>query len=295
MCVGRGAVRSIVVGLVTLLAGCAGQAPQRPETPPLQPVAGEAQTAIAERAYLFVAVYQFEWEGHRYALGNASDAQQRDTYSELVFIDGAFVCARERSMATLADLDSELTQWERVAEPGGLAYFAEQLRSTCVSATVDSPQRSSQKAELSESSSSPVHGESGPRDGSRSDAELAAAIAANSLQLGLVTPALLIVAPLALLAIGISNIDEAIAAKAARQLDAKWQSAQSVEDVMKLLGKPVVEFSLPSVATKVLAYRLDEVHPYYVGLSGGKPIWFHNEYPWLHELAQQAIEEGKKQ
>jgi hypothetical protein len=294
MCVGGGTVRSIVACLVTLLAGCASQPPQRPATPPLQPVAGEAQTAIAQRAYLFVAVYQFEWEGHRYTLGNASDAQQRDAYSELVFIDGAFACARDRSMATLADLDSELTQWERVAQPGGLAYFAEQLRSTCASATAASPHRSSQETELTESSSSPVHDESGRPDGPRSDAELAAGIAANSLQLGIANPALLFVVPLALLAIGISNIDEAMAAKTARQQDAKWRSADSIEDVMKLLGKPVVEFSLPDVATKVLAYRLDDVHPYYVGLSDGKPIWFHNEYPWLHELAQQAIEEGKK-
>jgi hypothetical protein len=30
------------------------------------------------------------------------------------------------------------------------------------------------------------------------------------------------------------------------------------------------------------------------GMSGGKPIWIHNDYPWLHSLADQAIEEGKK-
>jgi len=90
MRVSGGAMRSIVVGLAAVLVGCASEAPQRPVTPPLQPVVGEGQKAIAERAFIFVAVYQFEAGGHRYSLGNASDAKQRDTYSELVFIDGQF-------------------------------------------------------------------------------------------------------------------------------------------------------------------------------------------------------------
>jgi len=144
MGVGGSAVRSIVVGLATALVGCASEPPPRPQTAPLQPVAGEEQKAIAKRAFAFVAVYQFEFGGHRYSLGNASDAQQRDTYSELVFIDGQFACARERSMATLSDLDSDLTQWERVAEPGGLEHLAEQLRKTCESGQVGPPGASSQ-------------------------------------------------------------------------------------------------------------------------------------------------------
>lgn len=288
------ALRPIVVGLAAVLVGCASEAPQRPVAPPLQPAAGDAEKAIAERAFLFVVVYQFEWEGHVYALGNASDAQQQDTYSELVFIDGRVACALERRMATLADMDSELTRWERVAEPGGLAILAQELRSTCASAAIDSPQWSSQGRGSPDSSGSSTPGESGRRGGPHSDEELAASLFLHSLQFAPASPALLIVAPLVMLAIGISSIDEAMAAKGARRQDVKLRSAKTIEDVLKLLGKPAAEFWLPDVATKVLAYRLDEVHPYYVGLSDGKPVWFHNEYPWLHQLAQQASGQGTK-
>jgi hypothetical protein len=174
-------MRSIVVGLAAVLVGCTAEAPQRPVTPPLQPVVGEGQKAIAERAFIFVAVYQFESGGHRYSLGNASDAQQRDSYSELVF-----------------------------------------------------------------------------------------------------------------LAVGISNAYETAADKTAVERNAKWRAATTTEEVVQLLGKPVIEFSLPNVNTRVMAYRLDDGRPYYVGLSDDKPIWFHNEYPWLHELAEQAIAQQER-
>jgi len=288
MGVGGSAVRSIVAGLATVLAGCASASPPRPETAPLQPVAGEEQKAIAERAFLFVAVYQFEIGGHRYSLGNASDAQQRDTYSELVFIDGQFACARERSMATLSDLDSELTQWERVAEPGGLEHLAEQLRKTCESGQVGPPGASSQVGGASGISSNAESGTAERPAGSSSDAELAAAVVTNGAPFAVADPRLLIVAPLVLLAVGISNAVETAAAKTAER-DAKWRAATTTEEVMQLLGEPMVEFSLPNVNTKVMAYRLDEAHPYYVGLTDDKPVWFHKEYPWLHQLAEQAI------
>jgi hypothetical protein len=289
MGVGGSAVRSIVAGLATVLAGCATEPPPRPETAPLQPVAGEEQKAIAERAFLFVAVYQFEFGGHRYSLGNASDARQRDTYSELVFIDGQFACARERSMATLSDLDSELTQWERVAEPGGLEHLAEQLRKTCESGQVGPPGASSQIGGASGISSNAESGTAERPAGSPSDAELAAAVVTNGAPFAVADPRLLIVAPLVLLAVGISNAVETAAAKTAAERDAKWRAATITEEVMQLLGEPMVEFSLPDVNTKVMAYRLDEVHPYYVGLTGDKPVWFHKEYPWLRQLAEQAI------
>jgi hypothetical protein len=252
-------------------------------------VTGEEQKAIAERAFVFVAVYQFEFGGHRYSLGNASDAQQRDRYSELVFIDGQFVCARERPMATLADVDSDLTQWEQVGEPGGLEHLAEQLRKTCESAQVDPPRTSSEVAEAPEFGNKAVSGTSERRASSRSDAEVAAAVVTYGAPLALADPTLLIFAPLTILALGISNAGQAMAARAAEERDAKWRAAITTEEVIQLLGQPVVEFSLPNVSTRVMAYRLDDVHHYYVGLSGDKPIWFHNEYPWLHELAKQAI------
>jgi hypothetical protein len=298
MGVGGSAVRSIVVGLATALVGCASEPPPRPQTAPLQPLAGEEQKAIAKRAFAFVAVYQFEFGGHRYSLGNASDAQQRDTYSELVFIDGQFACARERSMATLSDLDSELTQWERVAEPGGLEHLAEQLRKTCESGQVGPPGASSQIGGASGISSNAESGTAERPAGSPSDAELAAAVVTNGAPFAVADPRLLIVAPLVLLAVGISNAVETAAAKTAAERDAKWRAATITEEVMQLLGEPMVEFSLPDVNTKVMAYRLDEVHPYYVGLTDDKPVWFHKEYPWLRELAKQALaqqEQAKKQ
>jgi hypothetical protein len=297
MGLGCSAVRSIVVGLAAALVGCASASSPRPETAPLQPAAGEEQKAIAERAFLFVAVYQFEIGGHRYSLGNASDAQQRDTYSELVFIDGQFACARERSMATLSNLDSELTQWERVAEPGGLEHLAEQLRKTCESAQVGPLGAPPQIGEASGISSNAESGTAGRPAGSPSDAGVAAAVVANGAPFALADPRLLIVAPLVLLAVGISNAVETAADKAAAERDAKWRAATTTEEVLLLLGEPMVEFSLPDVYTKVMAYRLDEVHPYYVGLTDDKPVWFHNQYPWLHELAKQALaqqEQAKK-
>ena len=102
MGIGSGSVRLMTAAIATALAGCASSPPPRTATQPLQPVAGETQEVIAERAFLFVAVYQFELAGHRYTLGHASDAQQRETHSELVFIDGRLACARKRPMANSA-------------------------------------------------------------------------------------------------------------------------------------------------------------------------------------------------
>lgn len=289
MSLGGGAVRSIVVGVAAVLAGCASEAPQRPVTPPLQPVTGEEQRAIAERAFLFVEIYRFEFGGHRYSLGNASDVQQRDTYSELVFIDGKFACARERSMATVADLDSELTRWEQVGDPGGLEDLEGRLREVCRLAAAAPPPTPPQVDE----GPVPSHiAESGTAEGpasSPSDAQVAAAVVAHGANLALVDPRLLLIAPLVLLAVGVSNAVETAAATTAVERNAKWRAATTIEEIMRLLGKPTIEFSLPNVNTRVMAYRLDDVHPYYVGLSDGKPIWMHNEYPWLHELAEQAI------
>jgi len=295
MGIGSGSVRLMTAAIATALAGCASSPPPRTATQPLQPVAGETQEVIAERAFLFVAVYQFELAGHRYTLGHASDAQQRETYSELVFIDGQFACARERPMETLADLDSELTEWERVAEPGGLEHLAEQLRNACESAQPVSPRMAVEGYGVPPLGDQAASGTSEGPASSPSEAGVAAAVVAHGVNLALVDPRLLLIGPLVLLTVGISNlVEKTLPAKAAEQREAEWRSATTIEEVMKLLGDPVAEFSLPNVNTQVMAYRLGDVHPYYVGMSGGKPIWIHKEYPWLHSLADQAIEEGKK-
>ncbi len=284
-------MRSLLVGLAAVLVGSASEPPQRPVTPPLQPVAGEEQKAIAERAFAFVAVYQFEFGGRRYTLGNSSDAQQRDRYSELVFIDGQLVCARERSMATLSDLDSELTQWELVGEPDGLGRLAERLREACRLVAAVPPVVSSQVVEVPGPSKNAEGGSSEQPAGSRPYGELAAALVGHygSFALGLRDPTQLIFAPLIMLAVGISDANEAKAARAAEERAAMWRAATTTEEVVQLLGKPMVEFSLPNVETRVMAFQLDDVHRYYVGLSGDKTVWFHREYPWLHDLAEQAI------
>jgi hypothetical protein len=48
-----------------------------------------------------------------------------------VFIDGELSCSRDRIALSLSDLDSDLTQWEWVSEPGGLEYLAGRLLQAC--------------------------------------------------------------------------------------------------------------------------------------------------------------------
>ncbi len=48
-------------------------------------------------------------------------------------------------------------------------------------------------------------------------------------------------------------------------------------------------FELPKVGVQVRAFRLQDVHPYYVGVLDGRPVWFHAEYPWLKQLAMEAL------
>jgi hypothetical protein len=242
--------------------------------------------------------YQFEFGGHRYSLGNASDAQQQDTYSELVFIDGQLACARERSMASLSDLASDLTQWELVGEPNGLERLSERLREACRLVAAAPPVVSSQVVEVPGSSKSTESGSSEQRAGSGADALHDALTSAFYWSAGLTGTPLLIVAPLTFLIVAVSKLEQGAAAQAAGKKDAQWRAATTTAEVIQLLGKPVVEFSLPSVNTRVMAYQLGNYeHPYYVGLADDRPVWFHNEYPWLHELAKQAIaqqEQAKK-
>jgi len=285
----RRAVRSILACLAAVLAGCASEPPQRPVTPPLQPMAGEGQKAIAERAFAFVLAYQFEFDGHRYSLGNTSDAQQQDTYSELVFIDGQLACARERSMATLSDLDSDLTQWEQVGEPNGLERLAERLREACRLVAPAPPVASSPVGEVAGPGKNAESGSSEQSAGYVADA-LQDALSTAFYTSGIPIGASLLVAPLTFLIVAASKLDQGATAHAAAQKEAQWRAATTTAEVIQLLGKPLVEFSLPNVNTRVMAYQLGNYeHPYYVGLSDDKPVWFHNEYPWLHELAKQAI------
>jgi hypothetical protein len=194
-------------------------------------------------------------------------------------------------MATLSDLDSDLTQWELAGEPDGLVELAERLREACSLAAAAPPVASSQVVEVPGPSRNTESGSSEQRTGSRSDAALAAGLVGYSVPHALAwrDPTALIFVPLIMLVVGISDASQAKAALAADKLEAQWRAATTTEEVVQLLGKPVVEFSLPNVNTKVMAYRLDDVHPYYVGLTDDKPVWFHNEYPWLHELAKQAL------
>jgi hypothetical protein len=266
--------------------------PEEAAAVPLEPVAHESRQAIVERAYFFSAIYAFEVDGHGYELANAIDANRSDNIYELVFIDGELACSRDRVVRSVSDLDSDVTAWEWVSEPEGLEYLADRLRIGCGLAAWTPP-----KVWVAIPTPQPAIGADSvlAADSAQEKDEAvrdAAAIAGGVAYVGLAF--IPVFGPLIqLLFAGAASVENPPQTSGSDMgVDdgyAKLRSSQSPEELLASLGDPDVVFELPKVGVQVRAFRLQDVHPYYVGVLDGRPVWFHAEYPWLKQLAMEAL------
>lgn len=108
----------VLVSVASLIVGCASE-PTPVVTSEVTP--GDSAQVNAQRGHQFVPVYQFVQYGHQYAFAHAySDG----TGPDLLFIDAKLACSSQTPI-------DELTNWQWVGEPDGLAYLASRLRQAC--------------------------------------------------------------------------------------------------------------------------------------------------------------------
>jgi hypothetical protein len=113
-----GAVLAI---FVAMLGGCASSPTASPQVLAPPPEVGDTLRSIAGRGHQVFPVYVFRMDGRVYGFANA---YVNGVGQDLVLIDGQLACSREAAL-------TELTDWEWVADPEGLAYLASRLRQSC--------------------------------------------------------------------------------------------------------------------------------------------------------------------
>lgn len=252
---------------------------------------GDSTQAVAERGYHFVPVYQFGLDGHQYAFAHANSGDQEHN---LVFIDTKLACASQAP-------DEELAPWYWVDEPDGLSYLASRLRQACglESAT---PARSAFSAEsVAEAESEPTHAGTDVHGGvdqaqvkgtfGKDMAEVAkqGAVAAGKTLVGIT--AVVFLWPVLLAAGVVSEAAGSAADSEGQTIEThayEFRLPAPAQEVRQALGKPAVQFRLPTVDTTVLGYSVGTTHTLYVGVSDGQALWIHGPDPWLKMLEKDA-------
>ena len=261
-----------------LLAGCQSAPPA--EVSP--PAVGDSLHEIVQRGHLVVPVYTFSQAGHEYAFGNAY-AEHRGY--DLILVDGRLACAHREAL-------EDLTAWEWVSQPGGLAYLASRLRQACglepPTAPWVWPPPSLELASPAPSATS------GPSAAERALGSVFENPVVQVVGGSLAYSVWLVYGPVIILGSTAADVTAKAIANQASVSDFRKMTSRTLQiglsrdDLESRMGRPDVEFPLPLVATSVLGYDLAKTRPYFVGLSGDRVIWLHEHYPWLLEQAELA-------
>lgn len=266
-----------------LLTGCQS-------APPVQaspPTAGDSLQQIVQRGHLVVPVYTFSEAGHEYAFGNA---YAEHLGYDLILIDGRLACAHREAL-------EDVTAWEWVSEPGGLAYLASRLKQACGLEPSTAPR------------DWPPQGRAPESPAPSASSEPSAAVRALNATLdnpvvqvvggSLAYTVWLVYGPVIILG---SAAADATAKGLANQVaesgfrtmvGRSLQIGMSRDDLESRMGRPDVEFLLRLVDTRVLGYDIRKSRPYFVGLNGDRVVWLHEHYPWLLEQAELAKRQKK--
>jgi hypothetical protein len=289
--------RARAFGVVVAACAVAGCAFAPPPAATSEFAAGDSTQAVAERGYRLVPVYQFSLDGHQYAFANAYSGEAAD---DLVFIDTKLACSSHTPV-------EELTPWYWVDEPDGLRYLASRLRQAC-GLEAATPARSPFPVE------SPAAAELGPpqtdaeaqggvdqaQGGGTFGADMAevgkqAAKAAGTTLLGIT--ALVFAWPVLLAAGAVSMAADSAADAEAQDIAThayEFTLPATAEAVRQTLGRPAVQFRLPTVDTTVLGYVVGTTHALYVGVTDGQAVWIHGPDPWLKMLEKDAKEQPER-
>jgi hypothetical protein len=270
-----GAVLAI---FVAMLGGCASRPTASSQVLATPPEVGDTLRSIADRGHQVFPVYVFRMDGRVYGFANA---YVNGVGQDLVLIDGRLACAHEAAL-------TELTDWEWVADPEGLAYLASRLRQSC-GLEPPTPARSLPLNGAGQPEPSP------PMEPQRSLDELFGQEhpIANGLAFSVLMSLWLVYGPLFAVA-GALEDAAAVSAPPSPVPDPQAESSMRLqldmtrERLTQLLGRPAIEFQLPRSGTTVLGYDLRSSRSYFVGLSGDRVVWLHGPYFWLDELARAA-------